>query len=129
MLLRTVHFIDLRRRRVLERENELRAARRAEAANHSRCVALVHVPGEGRDLLITERHTPERIRALRNLLSAFDDGYCTAKVLVLAYGRFHEIPQAERYTAMRDYCMQYTDDEILACRVAMSLRWPVWGGY
>jgi hypothetical protein len=104
------------------------AARASRRALRSPCVALVHVPGQSWTYLESERHTPERVRALGHLMLAFDDGFCTARLggATSYYDRRSRIPPIDRYAAMRDYCMQYTDDEILAARVAMSLQWPVW---
>lgn len=85
--------------------------------------ALVHVPHEGRWLRVTERHSEARRNELRRYAGAFDDGYYWASRV--ARERFNvSIPFAASYADLRDFICNFTDDEILAARVALELVGP-----
>jgi hypothetical protein len=92
----------------------------------SACVAVVHVDGEGHWLRVTEPHTPARRQELRRYAAAFDDGYYAAAAVAETFGV--TLPggrnSAAPYVPLREFILNYTDDEILAARVALDLCGP-----
>ncbi len=95
-----------------------------------RSIAPVHVPGEGRWLRVSESHTQARLLELRRFAGAFDDGYYLANRDAVKSGFIGLVPPRDRYAAPfnahRDNLLNYTDDEILAARVALEVVWPFW---
>lgn len=95
----------------------------------SASVALVHVAGEGRWLRVTDRHTSHRLSELRRLAMAFDDGYYIASKDAEKAGFPHLVYRFGKRTAadfptLRNFLLDYTDDEILAARVALEMVGP-----
>ena len=89
----------------------------------------VHVPGEGRWHRISEAHTSARLQELRRIAGAFDDGFYMARRYAEAAGfeglKHHQDRRtAAGFTDHRDNCLNYTDDEVLAARVALEMVGP-----
>jgi hypothetical protein len=98
-----------------------------------RSLALVHVPGEGRWLRVSEPHSSERIQYLRQVANSFDEGFYTASEMAARLGfrdlKYRYGPRAAAdYATHRDNLLNWTDDEILAARVALLVVGPARSG-
>lgn len=88
-----------------------------EANRRTRRVEMIVHPEEGgyvRTLITTERPTPERLEFIRHALMNYDDG-----IYVATDGWMLESWGA-MYHAFKGKVLDYTDDEILAARIALA---------
>lgn len=94
-----------------------------------RSVAPVHLDGHGHWIRVTEPHTPARIQELVRLAIVFDDGFYRARRYAENDGypglrRHGDRLSAASYADHRDYCLNFTDDEVLAAHIALLVAGP-----